>query len=147
MKNLLLALVAGLAVVSCAPNTPQARIEKSPEKFAALNQRDRELVERGELRRGMSRDAVWLAWGAPGQSYQGSKKGKQVERWDYIGSRPVYSSWIGGGWGYGSYGYGFGRYGYSALGVGFGPDVTYLPYRVASVWFENQQLDAWERLR
>lgn len=145
MKNLLLALAAGLLVVSCAPNTPQARIGKSPEKFAALNQRDRELVERGELRRGMSQDAVWLAWGSPGQTYQGTQKGKQAERWDYLGTKPVYSSWIGGGWGYSPYGYG--RYGYSSLNVAFGPDVTYLPYRLASVWFENQRVEAWERLR
>ncbi len=141
MKNLVMAMAVGLAAVACAPSTPQARIAQNPEKFEALPTRDRELVERGELRRGMSQDAVLLAWGAPGQQYQGSKNGKSAARWDYLGSRPVYSNWSGIGYGYGPYGYS--RYGYASLG----PDVTYLPYRLASVWFEDDRVDAWERAR
>ncbi len=33
------------------------------------------------------------------------------------------------------------------LGFGFGPEIAYIPYRVASVWFINNRVDSWERAR
>jgi hypothetical protein len=147
MKKILPTLLAGLAICSCAPTTPQARIEKNPAMFAALGKKEQELVRQGQLSAGMSPDAVTLAWGPPDQRFEGSKNGKHTERWDYAGSRPVYSSNYFGGFGYGFGGYGYGRYGYSGLGWGLGPQVEYIPYRVASVWFTNHRVESWERLR
>ncbi len=145
MKKLLTALFAGLAFSSCVPSTPQARIAQNPQVFAALPKKDQHLVEQGQVARGMSPDAVMLAWGYPAQRYEGSKESKKAERWDYAGSRPVYTSTLHGG-----YGYGHGSYrhhGYPGYGYGFGPEVAYIPYRVASVWFVNSRVDSWERLR
>lgn len=147
MKKLLIALLAGLFVAACAPSTPQARIEQEPAKFAALSSRERDLVRHGQLAHGMSEDAVWLAWGPPDQRFDGSKRSKPASRWDYVGSRPVYSTFYGGGVGYGYGGYGRGRYGYSTVGVGIGPEVTYVPQRLATVWFENHRVEGWERAR
>jgi hypothetical protein len=143
MKIILSAVSAALLFASCAPSTPQARIQKHPEKFEALGANDRALVEQGQLARGMSTDAVFLAWGAPDSVFQGSKAGKSTERWDYAGSRPVYSTSAFGGHGFGP----FGRYGHWNPGHRFGPDVVYVPYRIASVWFVNSRVDAWERAR
>jgi hypothetical protein len=143
MKIIVSAVSAALLFASCAPSTPQARIQKHPEKFEALGENDRALVEQGQLASGMSTDAVFLAWGAPAGVFQGSKAGKSTERWDYVGSRPVYTTNFHGGYGFGPYG----RYGYSNLGYGFGPDVAYVPYRIASVWFVNSRVDSWERAR
>jgi hypothetical protein len=144
MKAILIALSAGLLFVSCAPSTPQARIERNPEKFAALSGKQKDLVQQGQIARGMSPDGVYLAWGGPSRVFQGSKNGKYAERWDYAGSRPVYTTGF-----FGSYAYGPYRpyYGYSGLGFGVGPEVTYIPYRVASVWFLNSRVDSWERVR
>ena len=144
MKNLLSALFAGCLVASCAPSTPETRIRTHPEKFATLDKKEQSLVQQGLIARGMSPDAVILAWGSPSQRLEGNKDGKATERWDYAGSRPVYSNNF-----YGSYGYGYGPYGrrYSALGYGIGPEVAYVPYRLASVWFTNNRVDAWERAR
>ena len=151
MKTILIAVAAGLLLVSCVPSTPQSRIERDPGKFAALSEKQRNLVQQGQITRGMSQDAVYLAWGRPAGIFQGSKDGKSTERWDYAGTRPVYTTGF-----YGSYGYGYGRYGrygsrgcYGYPGVGFamGPEVAYIPYRIASVWFLNNRVDSWERAR
>ena len=80
--------------------------------------------------------------------FQGSKNGKTTERWDYAGSRPVTVTNFYGGYGYGYGPYGpYGRYGYSGLGFGMGPEIAYVPYRIASVWFVNHRVDSWERAR
>lgn len=143
MKNLFIAICAGLLFASCAPSTPLARIQQQPQKFDSLSAKHKELVEQGQVDRGMSQDAVYLAWGAPSRVFQGSKDNRLTERWDYAGTRPVYTNTF-----YGSYGRYCGpyrRFGYS--GIGWGPEVAYIPYRIASVWFIDGRVDSWERVR
>ncbi|RYD19239.1 MAG: hypothetical protein EOP88_19710 [Verrucomicrobiaceae bacterium] len=142
MKKLLPALLAACFLVSCVPSTPQARIERNPQAFAALGKKDQELVKQGLITRGMSPDAVTLAWGEPAQRFEGSKKSRRTVRWDYSGSRPVYSSGFYGGYGYGWYSP-YGRY--APMGYGLAPEVTYVPYRIASVSFIDSRVDSWER--
>jgi len=144
MKMLVSVLSAGLLLVSCVPYTPQTRIQQNPRMFSALTTKDQDLVQRGIIARGMTADAVFLAWGKPTAVVVGSRNGKNNERWDYTGSRPVYTSTIYGSYGYGGY-RGRGGYGYSGFGFGMGPDVAYVPHRLASVWFVNHSVDAWER--
>lgn len=91
----------------------------------------------------MSPEAVLLAWGSPANKSEGFRNGRDTERWEYAGTRPVYTTHFGGGYGRGFYG----PYRYSGVGMGLGPDVTYVPYRRASVWFVNGRVDEWERLR
>lgn len=94
-------------------------------------------MKSGRISRGMPPEAVVLAWGHPDRRYEGSKDGRTTERWDYSGSRPIYTSRIGG--------YGIGRRGYDDFGYALGPEVTFIPYHVASVWFVNRRVDSWER--
>lgn len=136
---------AGLFIASCAPSTPQTRIQREPGKFEALNTKHRSLVEQGQISRGMPQDAVYLAWGRPSRILQGSKDGKNTERWDYAGSRPVYYTNFYGSYG-GYYGPYRGRY-YRGYGMAIGPEVSYIPYRIASVWFVGGRVDEWERAR
>ncbi len=142
MRKHLTALAAGLLLASCVPSTPQARIQQNPQKFSALGPKHQALVQQGRIERGMTPDAVYLAWGAPSGTFQGSRQGKFTERWDYAGSRPVYVTNFYGAYGYGGYGP-YRRYGY----YGFGPEIAYVPQHIASVWFVNQRVDAWERAR
>ena len=115
--------------------------------FAALNAKEREMVQRGVIAKGMSQDAVMLSWGYPSMRYEGFHNGHDSMRWDYTGARPVYSTQFYGGYGYG-YGYGYhGRYGYPYYGAGFAPEVAFVPYHRASVWFVNRRVDSWESLR
>lgn len=143
MRTLFSGILAGLFFASCAPTTPQARIQRQPEKFEALTPKHRELVERGQIERGMPQDAVYLAWGSPASVFQGSNSGRATERWDYAGSRPVFTNSF-----YGSYGRCFGPYRRGTCsGYGWGPEVVYVPYRIGSVWFIDNQVDSWERAR
>ncbi len=141
MKKILPALFASLVFSACAPLTPQARIDRNPQKFASLTRKEQNLVRQGQIAHGMSPAAVEIAWGLPSQRFEGYKDRKSTERWDYAGSKPVYSTSFYGGWGYGPYNP-YGRY--STLGYGIGPEVVYVPYRIASVWFINNRVDSWE---
>lgn len=142
MKSLLIPLLAGTLISSCVPSTPQARIEREPEKFSALSKPHQELAQRGEIAPGMPPDGVWFAWGAPNRAFQGSKEGATTERWDYAAAQPVHTTNFHGSYGYGGCGP-YRRHGH----YGFGPEVTYIPYRIASVWFLNNRVDSWERAR
>jgi hypothetical protein len=148
MKLLLLpaALLAAL-LASCAPSTPDARIAAQPALFESLPAKQKDLVRQGRIDKGMGTDAVYLAWGRASREFEGSENGAPTLRWDYEGSTPVYHSSF-----YGSYGYGYGRYGRYGrypgyYGFGIGPEVTYLPYRRASVLFKSGRVISWERSR
>ena len=146
------AALSVLLFASCVPSTPESRIAAQPAMFDGLPAKQQELVRQGRIDKGMGTDAVYLAWGRASREYEGSENGAATLRWDYNGSTPVYSNSgfgpYGYGWGYG-YGYApYGRYGtYPYYGVGFGPEVTYIPYRKASVLFRNGRVSSWERVR
>jgi hypothetical protein len=145
MKRIALLLLAAALFPSCAPSTPQARIEKSPEKFAALPQKDQDLVLQGQIARGMSPEAVELAWGPADRLLEGSANGKPMDLWNYIGSRPVAVAPLFGGYGYG---YGpYQNYGWSGPALGWGTEIAYIPYLYASVRFIDNRVDSWERVR
>jgi hypothetical protein len=145
MKHPALLLLAAALLPSCAPSTPQARIEKAPEKFAALPAKDQQLVRQGKIDRGMSPEAVELAWGNPDRRLEGSTHGKPMNRWEYLGSRPVAVAPFFGGYGYR---YGYGPYqNYGGSGLALGPDIAYIPYPSASVRFIDRRVDSWERVR
>lgn len=148
--TILAAPVLALALASCVPSTPEARIDAQPALFDKLPDRQQELVRQGRIDKGMGTDAVYLAWGRPAREYEGSENGAATLRWDYTGSTPVYTNQF---YGYGGYGYGggyrygrYGRYGYP-YGYGIGQEVTYVPYRRATVLFRNGRVASWERSR
>ncbi|MEM9081609.1 MAG: hypothetical protein AAGC74_13055 [Verrucomicrobiota bacterium] len=134
---------AALFLASCAPSTPSARIEKNPVLYNQLSLREQELVSQGRIEEGMSTAAVYLALGEPDQKSQGSARGVRTERWDYTALYPIYRNHFYGHYGYGGYGRCRRRYG----GIGFGPSIDYVPIRSASVWFENDRVRSWERVR
>ncbi|WP_411826456.1 hypothetical protein [Luteolibacter sp. AS25] len=142
-KLFFLPLVAVLAAgfTSCVPSTPASRIAERPSAFERLSEKEKDLVEQGRISEGMSKEAVSLAWGSPEGRAEGLKDGKKIERWDYIGTRPVVTNNFYGGYRSGYYG----RYDYTGVGFGLGPTVSYVPERTASVWFQNERVDAWEQ--
>lgn len=148
----LLALLV-LLLPGCATMNPsEKRVQKYPGMFEKLSSADRSAVLRGEIREGMSTDAVFLAWGRPDRVMSGSRDGRGKERWAYFSSRPVTTVSVGyGGFGphpfysqfgmHPVYGYGYGP------GWGFGPGVDYLPELDRTVEFTNGRVVAWERQR
>lgn len=151
--RLCLVLITTLFFVQCS-STPRTRIEKNPQMFSKLSAKDRQLVTHGLIREGMTRDAVFLAWGRPDSVSVGINRGRESENWTYEGQRPVRSMNMNMGFGYG--GFGYGGFGYGGLG-GFGPfgyggypmwgsgtSVTYIPYTAGTVDFVNGRVVSWK---
>jgi hypothetical protein len=138
------ALVLALAGASCAPSTPEARIAAQPALFESLPPRQQELVRQGTIDRGMSTDAVFLAWGRPSRQFEGSDGRVATLRWEYNGTTPVHTTSTFGTFGSGRYG----RWGRGSFyGPGIGQEITYVPYRRATVLFLEGRVSSWERIR
>ena len=148
---LLAAALAALAI-SCAPSTPDSRIAENPAAYQKLSASEKALVVQGRIQRGMPPEAVFIAWGEPSNEFEGQENGVNTRRWDYLGRRAVHTNTVGAGFGWGG---GWGGWGgpywapgfHPWNGVGVAPAVTYVPYRRASVWFRNNQVEKWERMR
>ncbi len=150
---IILALFISIALPGCQTMNPaERRVQKNPELFASLKEKERAAVLRGDVEEGMTRDAVYLAWGRPGRVVNGSREGKEREKWAYFRVTPVQTT----SFSYGSYGahpfyssYGvhpqFG-YGYGP-GWGLGSGIDYLPEIDSTVEFVNGRVVAWERSR
>lgn len=93
----LVAVCAALLLSGCV--TTQTRINQHPEIFQSLSPSDQALVSRGEVRPGMSQNAVWLAWGTPEQKIPGNVHGRLAETWVYMTYTDAYP--------YGRFGYGY----------------------------------------
>lgn len=93
--------------------TVQDRIAQRSAAFQSMSASDQALVQSGRIREGMSRDAVYIAWGAPNQRAEGRRGNSSVENWLYFNTT---DAGFGYGGGYGGFGYPYG-YGY---GLGFG---------------------------
>src|SRR2546430_16316836 len=89
--------VAASVCVLTGCSTVESRISEHPDLFHSLSANDQALVSRGEIRSGMSQNAVWLAWGNPDQKAVGSMRGRETETWVYMNTT---SSPYGYGYGY-----------------------------------------------
>jgi len=134
--------VLGVALSSCTPpSTPETRAAENPAVYDALPAKQKELIAKGEIDKGMSKGAVYIAWGNADRKADSFKDNKRTTRWDYTQLVPVYSNSFRGsfGWGWGSgYGYGYGDR------IGFGTSIHYRPQVAASVVFENEKVTAWQ---
>jgi hypothetical protein len=121
------------------------RIERNPEIYNALSARHKDLVLQGRIEEGMTKKAVFLAWGKPDLSSEGSRNGKAYEKWSYIDYAPTCST----GFGYGTHVGGF--YGRGCYGSNdpflydpfFYDPVTYVPYEARWAEFNNGIVFAW----
>lgn len=78
-----LAVATGMLILtSCS--TPQTRISEHPNLYQSLSHRDQALVSQGQIRTGMSRTAVWLAWGSPDRKIMGDMGGGPTETWVFV---------------------------------------------------------------
>ena len=76
--------VAASALILASCSTPQTRINDHPDLYQTLSPRDQALVNQGQIRSGMSQNAVWLAWGEPDRKIVGNMAGRSTETWIYI---------------------------------------------------------------
>jgi hypothetical protein len=76
--------IAAAALFFASCGTPGTRISQNPEIYQRLSSRDQALVNQGQIRLGMTMDAVWLAWGTPEQKIPGERRGRPTETWVYL---------------------------------------------------------------
>jgi len=136
-------------------STVDSRIRGNPQTFASLSPGDQALVHQGGIREGMTRAAVYMAWGKPDRVRYGSRAGVPFEAWIYTTTR---SEIVPGDYppfsGYGYYRYGWSRpfygrggfYGYYPFNPYISDIVDYeVPYK--SAFFERDRCTAWEYTR
>jgi hypothetical protein len=135
------AIAAGaLLLTSCS--TIESRISENPEIYRNLSSRDQALVNQGQIRYGMSRNAVWLAWGSPDSKVIGNMRGHSTETWIYVhyATYPYYPY-------YGPYGPGFGFFGdpfYDPFYYSLIPPS--IPYPYKTVTFSNGRVVSFQYL-
>ena len=135
------AIAAGaLLLTSCS--TIESRISENPEIYRNLSSRDQALVNQGQIRYGMSRNAVWLAWGSPDSKVIGNMRGHFTETWIYVhyATYPYYPY-------YDPYGPGFGFFGdpfYDPFYYSLIPPS--IPYPYKTVTFSNGRVVSFQYL-
>lgn len=85
VKHGLLFLLGVLLLTGCATSTIESRRRERAEGFAALTPELQALVKEGQIRRGMTPDAVYIAWGKPAQILQREDQQGVVTVWLYHG--------------------------------------------------------------
>lgn len=138
-QHMCVAVAVGLLGTACQSPSPASRIEENPVLFRSLSAEQQLLVQQGRICKGMSKEAVFLAWGNPGSApLRGEKAGKAYERWVYTRERAVPVDTFGGGW----HGGPWCRHGwYEPYG---GMSVMYVPEEAATVTFEQDKVTEWE---
>lgn len=145
--RILIGFVASmLLLTACMPAGPQGRISRNSGTYSLLSPEHRELVAAGKIAKGMSKDAVRLAWGSPSRVFEEDKAGVRGERWDYLLTRPVpRPSHLTYG-GHSSYSCRHHRDRFCNRCLPHAsPDVSYVQHRKGSVWFVGGRVESWER--
>ena len=132
--------VGAMVLTSCS--TIESRISENPEIYRNLSSRDQALVNQGQIRYGMPRNAVWLAWGSPDSKVIGNMRGHSTETWIYVhyATYPYYPY-------YSPYGPGFGFFGdpfYDPFYYALIPPS--IPYLYKTVTFSNGRVVSFQYL-
>jgi hypothetical protein len=79
-------MLAGLVLAGCATSTVQSRKQERYAAYEALAPEMRGLVDQGQIKVGMTMDAVYIAWGPPGRVLQGENEAGRTTTWVYYGT-------------------------------------------------------------
>lgn len=106
MKSLIiLSILAILLVQACASSKTSLnrRIDQNGTLFHQKSFSEKQAITNGNIVPGMTRDAVYLAWGDPKQRLEGVEDGLTYEEWIYekYSPKPNFSIGVGSGPGVG----------------------------------------------
>lgn len=140
MRTALLLLVATLGLTGCATTSISSRKQERLASYNNLSADERLAVDLGQIKVGMSEDAVYIAWGKPSQIIVGESSSGKTATWLYLGT--YFEEYRG--WSFHGYHHGYrGRY-YTA------PYMTYdyVPrsYIRGEVKFEGGVVKEWRTL-
>lgn len=138
MKPILLLALAGVLLTGCATSTVESRKKDRYNAYTELSAEQRSAVDAGQIKVGMSKDAVYIAWGKPHQVLASESSAGRQEVWIYMGTYLHGYTY----WGFRPY---FGPHRYY-----HGPYLyhDYLPvaYAKAEVIFEKDAVKQWRTL-
>src|SRR5262245_3179468 len=86
-RKLCFGLAALLASFVAGCSTVESRIKSNPQIYASFSPADQALVRHGQIREGMPKAAVFLAWGKPDRIRSGVRLGHPFEAWLYTTTR------------------------------------------------------------
>ena len=132
--------MVSLFLGACQTATPSTSISQNPVMFRQLSPEQQMLVQQGRICEGMSKDAVYLAWGNPNTPpVTGQQNGVSYEKWVYNTYQPVMvdSLTVGAGCWHGPH----------WCGGGVGTSTAYVPREAAWVMFQNNVVTSWESAR
>jgi len=90
----LILVSAGLLCAGCTRSTIQTRKQERADAYATLAPEIKSAVDEGRIKVGMPPDAVYIAWGRPGQILGGESSAGATTTWLYHGSHLVeYRYW------------------------------------------------------
>ncbi len=95
LRHLALAVGAITTLGLSACSTTETRAQENPAIIARLAPVDRNLVLAGRVREGLSKEAVFIAWGRPDRVYRGSRNGKVFEAWVFTTREVRYGAGFG----------------------------------------------------
>lgn len=120
-------------------STIESRIQEHPTMYSALTGQEKKAVSNGLILRGMSQDAVYLAWGRPSGIKEGNSNGAPMEKWRYSSLMPIMSQRFL----YNDY-HSYHHYEHCSPFY-HSTNVGYIPYTSAIVEFENNKVKSWEQ--
>lgn len=138
----MLLLLAVAFLCGCASTIEDRRKERHA-AYSQLPPETRSLVDAGQIKVGMPKDAVYIAWGKPDQSIQSESEQGRTETWIYYNSvlRPYHYWHYGYAWqGWGPWYRGY--YGLPYLETDWYPEY----YPSAEVQFEDDRVKSWRSL-
>jgi len=147
MKPILLLTLPALLLAGCATSTIESRKKDRYNAYSELTPEHRAAVDAGQIKVGMSMDAVFIAWGKPQQVVSSESSSGSQTVWIYTDAYLHGHTYWGHSY-HGYYGYG-GRHRRHYHGY-YGPVLRhdYIPvgYVKAEVIFEKGLVKQWRTL-
>lgn len=86
MKTWFLIILVSLTLTSCATTSISSRKQERLGSYNALPAEQRLAVDTGQIKVGMTEDAVYIAWGKPSQIVRGESSAGPIVTWLYTGT-------------------------------------------------------------
>ena len=86
MKPVFLLALASVLLAGCATSTIESRKKERYTAYSELIPEQRAAVDAGQIKVGMPKDAVYIAWGKPHQVLSSESEAGRNEVWLYMGT-------------------------------------------------------------
>ena len=86
MKFFVLALFACVVLTGCATSTIESRRQERLAAYQGLSPELKTLVDKGQIKVGMSQDAVYISWGSPSDVLQSETAEGALTTWQFHGA-------------------------------------------------------------